>query len=345
MMKRILFALSLLLLFLQDAAAQTGAVVYSLPRTTVSIRVEARREAFTAGPYASYAQKYLGVAARTQSGTTYTLQNVTLTPFVEADPKARYAVTIPDKSSAGFLQLCTQGLVVMADNYTGRPAAWRFASQAGAERFEGIDPLGNLGSERTTLYKAVKTDDGYERVPVTQDNVVEKSADRKAADAAAVIFSLREKRQQIATGDTDATFSGEALQAAIDEITREEERYMSLFYGISDISIEEKTFDVTPEGGNKDQRYTAFRISDRDGLVPASAADGKVVTLEFQTEPLTSPEVSAERGRETSVVRYRIPAITRCRLVHDGKVLLENRIPVYQLGEDASLPLNVLLTK
>ena len=27
------------------------------------------------------------------------------------------------------------------------------------------------------------------------------------------------------------------------------------------------------------------------------------------------------------------------------KLLLENRIPVYQLGEDASLPLNVLLTK
>lgn len=344
-MKRTLFALALMLLFLADAAAQTGSVVYSLPRTTVCIRVEARREAFTAGPYAQYAQKYFGVAARTQNGTSYTLQNITLTPYVEADPKARFAVTIPDKSSAGFLQLCAQGLVVMADNYTGRPAAWRFASQAGTAQFAGIDPLGNLGSETTTLYKAVKTDDGYERVPVTQDNVVEKSADRKAADAAAVIFSLREKRQQIATGDTDATFSGEALQAAIDEITREEERYLSLFYGIRDISIEEKTFDVTPEADSKDQRYVAFRISDKDGLLPATVTDGKAVTLEFRIEPLASPETTADRGRETSLVRYRIPAITRCRLVRDGTILLENRIPVYQLGEDASLPLNVLLTK
>ncbi len=161
-MKRTLIVLSLLLLFFQDAAAQTGAVVYSLPRTTVCLRVEARREAFTAGPYAQYAQKYLGVAARTQSGTTYTLQNITLAPYVEADPKARYTIAIPEKSSAGFLQLCTQGLVVMADNYTGRPAAWRFASEAGSRSFEGIDPLGNLGSETTTLYKAVKTDEGYE---------------------------------------------------------------------------------------------------------------------------------------------------------------------------------------
>ena len=344
-MKRILFALSLLTFLFPNASAQTGAVVYSLPKTTVRIQVTAHREAFTAGPYAAYAQKYLGVAARTQSGTTYTLQQITVTPFVEADQKARYAVTIPEKASTGFLQLCTQGLVAMADNYTGQPAAWRFAPQAGAERFEGIDPLGNLGSETTTLYKAVRTDEGYERVPVAQDNVVEKSADRKAADAAAVIFSLREKRQQIATGDTDATFSGEALQAAIDEITRLEERYLSLFYGISDRSVEIKTFDVTPDKASKDQRYIAFRISDRDGLLPASSPEGKAVTAEFQAEPLSAPEIGNERGKESSVVRYRTPAITRMRLVQDGKLLLENRVPVYQLGEDGTLPLNVLLNR
>ena len=344
-MKRTFLVLALSLLLLPRAAAQTGAIVYSLPRTTVTVTVTAQREAFTAGPYAQYAQKYLGVAARTQDGTFYTLQEITLTPSVEADPDARFTVTIPDKSSANFLQFCTQGLVVMADDYTGRPAAWRFASQAGTERFEGTDPLGNLGLERTTLYKAVRTDEGYERVPVTQENVIEKSADRKAADAAAVIFSLREKRQQIATGDTDATFSGEALQAAIDEISRLEARYLSLFYGISDISVEEKSFDVTPTPDNKNQTYTAFRISDKEGLQPASATDGKAVTLVFQAEALSKAETTVERSKESSTVHYRIPAITRCRLVQDGRTLLESRIPVYQLGEESTFPINVLLTK
>ena len=342
-MKRILLASFLLILLLPEANAQAGAVVYSLPRTTVCLTVEARREAFTAGPYAAYAQKYLGVAARTQSGTTYTLQQITLTPRVEADPAVRYAISLPERSTVGFLQLCTQGLVVMADDYDGRPAAWRFASQAGAERFEGIDPLGNLGSETTTLYQAVRTADGYERVPVTQDNVVEKSPDRKAADAAAVIFSLREKRQQIATGDTDATFSGEALQAAIDEITRLEEKYLTLFYGISDISEEVKSFEVTPAADSKDQRYTAFRLS-QQGLLPASAQEGKAVTVEFHAEPLATPEAVSDRSKET-LVHYRIPVVTRCRVVQDGQVLLETRVPVYQLGEDSTLPLNSLLTR
>ena len=344
-MKRALIVLLLLPLFFTDAAAQSGAVVYSLPRTTVGIRVEARREAFTAGPYAQYAQKYLGVAALTESGTTYTLQQITLIPYVEADPTVRFTVTIPDKSSANFLQFCAQGLVVMADNYTGTPASWRFASQAGAARFEGADPLGNLGRETTTLYKAVRTDEGYERVPVTQENVVEKSPDRKAADLAGLIFRLREQRQQIATGDTDATFGGEALQAAIDEITRLETSYLSLFYGISEISVEEKTFDVTPTADNKNQSYTAFRISDKDGLLPASAGEGKAVTLELRTEPLAAPETVNERGKETAVVHYRIPVIARCRLSLDGRLLLESRLPVYQLGEESTVPVNVLLTK
>ena len=213
-----------------------------------------------------------------------------------------------------------------------------------AERFEGTDPLGNLGRETTTLYQAVRTDDGYERVPVTQDQVVEKTSDRKAADAAELIFSLRAKRREIATGDTDATFSGEALQAAIDEITRQEERYLSLFYGISDISIEEKTFDVVPEAGNTAQRYTAFRIG--DGLQPASAKDGRAVVLELKKETLAAPEAAGEmRGKEGSAIRYRIPAIAQCRLLDGSDLLLESRIPVYQLGEESLFPVNVLITR
>ena len=344
-MKRILLALALLPFLLPEAGAQTGAVIYSLPKTTVSLTVTAQREAFTAGPYAQYAQKYLGVAARTQSGVTHTLTQITVNPYVEADPAVRYTVNLPDKASATFLQFCTQGLVVMADNYTGKPASWRFTPQVATGQFEGSDPLGNLGKETTVLYKAVRTAEGYERVPVNQEQVVEKSPDRKAADVAEMIFALREKRQQIITGDTDATFSGDALEAAVNEISRLEERCLSLFYGITEVSEVSRTFDVTPVAGNKSQTYTAFRVSDTQGLLPGSSQEGKAYTLEFKIEPLAEPEAAADRSRETVVVHYRIPAITRCRLTQGAELLLESRIPVYQLGEERTFPLNALITK
>jgi hypothetical protein len=343
-MKRILIALALLTLLLPEAGAQTGAVIYSLPRTTVSLEVTAQRKAFTAGPYAQYAQKYFGVAARTQNEVTHTLTQITVTPYVEADPAVRYTVNLPDKSSATFLQFCTQGLVVMADNYTGKPASWRFTPQVGTGRFEGADPLGNLGKETTVLYKAIRTEEGYEKVPVNQDQVVEKSPDRKAADIAEMIFSLREKRMQIATGDTDATFE-ESLKPAIEHITFLEEKYLSLFYGVTEVSEVTRTFDVTPVAGNKSQSYTAFHVSDTKGLLPASQQEGKPYTLEFKIEPLSEAEAAADRSRETVVVHYRIPVITRCRLTQGSELVLESRVPVYQLGEESTFPLNALITK
>ena len=45
----------------QDAM---GTVSYALPQTTITLEVEAVRESFYAGPYAKFAQKYLGVNAR-----------------------------------------------------------------------------------------------------------------------------------------------------------------------------------------------------------------------------------------------------------------------------------------
>ena len=64
-MKRTLLALLVLACcFPTLASAQSGAVVYSLPQTVLSLKVKVQREAFTAGPYAAYAQKYLGVAAK-----------------------------------------------------------------------------------------------------------------------------------------------------------------------------------------------------------------------------------------------------------------------------------------
>ena len=185
MRKSILCAAALLLALSTSAQGQpAGSVVYSLPQTIIRLTVEAQREAFTAGPYAQYAQKYLGVAARTSSETTYRLDKIDMVPFTEADPQYRYAVTIPEKSSINFFQFCSQGLVAIPGSFTGQGTSWSFTPQAGAERWEGIDPEGNLGTESTTLYRAVATDEGYQKVPVSQDNVVEKSLDRKAADAA-----------------------------------------------------------------------------------------------------------------------------------------------------------------
>lgn len=345
-MKKILIStiLTAFSVALSAQAVPNGSVIYALPRTTVTLTVEAQYKVFTAGPYAQYAQKYLGYDAKRSSSKECIITDITVTPYVEADPAERYAINLSEKVSSNFLQFCSQGLIVMSDSYTGRQIPFRFASQAGAEAFIGKDPEGNLAGATTTLFRLVKSENGFEKVGVQQSQVVEKSLEKKAEEAAKAIFNIRERKTQIITGDTDATFSGEALNAAVTELNRMEEEYLSLFYGITETSVQKVSFDVIPKKGVN--KYSAFKIADGQGLVSASAAaQGRVVSLELTAEDAGAVNASGAKSSGGAVINYRIPAVVLCKVVDSGKTLFETRFPVYQLGQEFSFPINTLLNK
>ena len=324
--------------------APAGAIVYSLPSTTISLKVTAEHESFVAGPYAKYAEKYLGIEARTESGDFYTLGAIEMIPCIEADPSVRVAVSLGTSktASANFLNFCSQGLIMTSDSYTGKQAQWRFPSAVNNNDFASSGATSNLDSRTTTLYKSVKTADGLEKVPVQQTQVVEKSIERKAEETASMILRLRQKRMDIITGDTDATYSGEAMAAAIEEITRLEQEYLSLFIGKSVTDEQTVVFDVVPkaENGNK-QMYIAFRISDTQGLVPASNMSGRPIVLELQKDGThsagTSEAASSAKGR----IYYRQPATMTARLLDGQKEIMQGRMPVYQLGQTLSFPIDI----
>ena len=50
-----------------------SAVAYSLPRTTLKVTVEVEKESIRKGPYARYAQKFLGVMAPLADKDIYTI--------------------------------------------------------------------------------------------------------------------------------------------------------------------------------------------------------------------------------------------------------------------------------
>jgi hypothetical protein len=139
----------------------------------------------------------------------------------------------------------------------------------------------------------------------------------------------------IVTGDTDATYSGEAMNAAINELLRMEEEYMSLFYGTTVESIQTMNFDVVPQHGRKEQKYVAFRISDTEGLLPESDLSGRPVVLDLELEPLVVPQ-SDDHG---NVIYYRIPRTATARVLDGANILMQTRIPIYQLGEVQTFPI------
>ena len=145
-----------------------------------------------------------------------------------------------------------------------------------------------------------------------------------------MVLKARRERFNISTGNTDATFSGEALGAALAELYRVEQEYLTLFTGYTVSREQSGSFDVIPSAEDRIYRYTAFRLSNRDGLVSEGA--GTVYYLEFEPDQVTDPGSSRD---SRNAVHYRIPAVCNVKLTSGGKTLFQSRIPVYQLGAES----------
>lgn len=332
-MKKFLVIATLATLCCLTSAAQetySGYVSYSLPRTDLVFEVTARQEVFHAGPFAKYAKKYLGIDARQKDETSFKITNIKLTSAVEADQNARYSVAIPSSALQTYLQITTQGLVSGEGESYSSSASWRFPlAENGTFASKGIPA--NLTSESNTLQSMNGS--------FSQDVVVEKSPERKAKEVADMIFSIRDNRYKILVGDTDATYSGEAMKATMDELNKLEADYTTLFLGYSEFNDQSAVFEVIPEASNAKQMYVAFRVSDTEGLVSPDNMSGKPYYLQLQVEPLARVESAKGAPKPKYEIYYRIPAICKAILTDGVNGLLQIRIPVYQLGTTSLYPI------
>lgn len=315
-----------------------GTVSYALPQTTLSFDVEAVQETFFAGPYAKYASKYLGIDARQEDATTFQLTSVRMTPCIEADSGSRFVAALPSGTGSTFLQMTAQGLISTSDGSFGQEAVWRFPAQVRGD-FSAKGVNSNYTSEASTLYQNVNSEGNYDRVSVSQNIIVAKSLEQKAKEAADMILSLRKTRVQIITGDTDANYSGESMGAAIDEISRLEQEYMTLFVGYSEYQTQKMKFDVVPKNDTRNHVYVAFRLSDAHGLVPADDMSGKPYLLDIVAEELASAEAPKSSASKGAVIHYRTPAICSIKLTDGVNLILQTRVPIYQFGVENTITL------
>ena len=308
-------------------ALQAQESVYSLPSTTFVVEVDAVQEYFFAGPYAAFAPKMLGFSAPEKDAVTAHVTRVALQPCVEADPSARYPV---EAGLEYLLSLSAQGLVCFRDTLEAAALRWRFSPLPQRDWSDkGLTGSDVLRTETTV--EMVQVDTGFVRMPVSRKVPGTKTLEEKAAEAAEIILSVRQERMDIAMGHTDATFSGEALQAALDELSRIEEEYLALFRGYKVERPLHGVFDIHPSADERVQRYVAFLLSDTDGL----KAEGRGTPFYLEIEAETHPE-PVDAGSRRRVLRYREPAICTVRLTQDGRDLLVTRAPVYQLGAECS---------
>lgn len=316
------------------ASAQN--VSYSLPRTTVAVEVDAVQEYCFAGPYAAYAKRLLGLDVPQQDAVTTRITEIRLQPLLETDPDTVY--TVPAKYK-DYLPLSAQGLVSFAAKEEAEDYLWRFRTPVKAD-YAGKVVIAGEKDESYYVYQSVKrhvTDSLATTMRVEQKRKVGKTVEEMAKEAADLILLARQERLNIAIGNTDASFSGEALGAALDELTRIEQEYLPLFTGVSQRVRLHGNFEVTPGASARTQRYLAFVLSDEEGLV--QAGDGTPYYL--QVVPATVPSEEAAKVSRFDArkprLHYREPAVCTVRLLENTQPILETRMPLYQMGAQRTI--------
>ena len=307
-----------------------GGVSYSLPQTVLVFNVEAQKETFYAGPYARFAQKYLGITAELYDKISYTVTSVKMVPAVEADQTVRYTYEMNGLSQPIYLQLTSQGLISGPAGAYSADKGWKYPVGKGTG-FSDKGIPSNLAERTNTLYES-------DNSAVRQNVIVEKTTEDKAKEVAKKIFEIRENKYKILVGETDATYSGEAMKATIDALNKLEHDYMTLFTGFSEYGSQTASFEVIP-GVRNNQTYIAFRLSDEDGLVPADNVSGKPYFVQLTVEEIAPAKEPESKVKPLQVVKYRIPAVCGVRLTDGMSTLLQTRVPVYQLGIVASYPI------
>ena len=337
---------------LSDTVTLTdGTIIYGLPRTVFTIKVDMERTIEIPGPYSRYAAEFLGINdAITQESESWTITGIIVNTHEELDPSEYYVIKSNSFFRTNALALIREGLILDINpqrfNAIERQT---FGDGQDVNQFRFAD-LGSgeyFSIQRDTLYRRLSIDSTFIQVPYTVDSRRRLTQAQLAENAARRIIELRDGKHLVLTGETNVFPQSEA---GINEINRMEKEYTELFAG--KVIKENRSHTVTfiPEPGMERRSITLFQFSELTGLVTGQASSGVAIVAELipeqKTKALNIINSNQRYGGVTfDKLFYRAPDIVNLRISMGREVLFNSRKMVYQFGETIQLPANFIITK
>jgi len=197
----------------------------------------------------------------------------------------------------------------------------------------------NTAMSIDTFYKTILTDTSFIRVPVLKEQLIVKTIDEKAEEAADFILDLRYERFMMLTGNNATPVPDYAVKR-LDEI---EQEYLELFIGKSVREKYRYSFYFTPHEEEVFENFEILEFSEKRGVTEGGSADSEVLSLEFRkmgkTEILKNPLSPERLPVQANALYYRVPDVAEAEISLGGRTLLNERYPVCQYGEILIMPI------
>jgi hypothetical protein len=326
-----------------------GSILYSLPQTGFEFTVYAQRTIQTAGPYHSYAEQFLGLNDVIRADQTiWSLKDVKVKSFTELDPDQYYIIESDGLIEINTLALKEAGLI-MDINSSGFESRSYFSKNLENNSDISGTAIRDMGSdeyydiEKDTTYRIVELDTAFVRIPYVLERRRQLTLEEQAENTARILLELREGRHLILTGEANV-FPQD--KAALDEINRLENEYISLFSGKSTTEIRTFKFFLIPDQEMEDKPVILFRFSPEDGVLEANDLSGRPVVVELMTngkvENINLLENDAKAGSYDKLY-YRVPEVVDVSVTDGRSTLGKSRDLVYQFGKIVTLPANYII--
>lgn len=333
---RALALLPLLALSLEPLIAQTRVhrydvtketdygVVYRLPRTELEIILTVRERNYTPGELSAYADKYLNQEVEIAPQRWSEVLSAQVRSYGVPDMESQYMVVFDRKTIAPFVKL-TDGGVLSSINGNAEPMIPELAP-------------------REALVSEHKPDRVYPALP--REYAQAGTEAKKAEVAAGYLYEIREGLTNLATGAVDnMPKDGEAMRLAMEQLRREEQRSRRLFVGDTTERVVHYALRYQPSAlGVKD--FTLARFSTETGMKASDDLSGAPLRLSVRPlEPKPTLDEKEQKKREKlleNAVIYNVPGNAQITLSYEGRVLLDQTLPLAQLGMTQGLTAKML---
>ncbi|MFC2096931.1 DUF4831 family protein [Bacteroidota bacterium] len=331
------------------------AFVYALPKSIIKVDVEIKKTVTKRGPFYKFADQYLGIKDVAQRDlVTYDISDIRIGNYSVPDPNHFYRVETEGNSVASYLSLDEKGLI-MAVNQT--------SSQLNdVEKTDVLIDLinhkdisygelrleENIGTLKDTIFKTVKTDTSFIKVPILKNQIGTKTLQSNAKEAADFILKLRKRRFYVITGKYGVIPEGAAMTVVLEELKQLEEDYLSLFMGKTYYEKEKFSYEYTPASGVSSDGKVLFKFSVNQGILKTSATEGDPVRIVINSKgnlynlDQYSRKIQTNNNIEDIGLVYRIPDYADIELNLSNKTIARKKIIIPQFGKIMHMPAEVL---